>query len=98
MIGKTLFLLDLLVYLLQQRIPVALQIDALEFVLFDYRGVHMYQTNSRCASDIPIDAWALSDSSAGQQLEPCAAFKHSKAHRTYRFSLLEGMGETTWCY
>jgi len=74
------FLLCLLVYLLQEQLPVALQIDAHEFVLFDNRGVRSYQTISRYASAIPNGAWTLSDSSGEQQLEPCAAFKYSKAH------------------
>ena len=76
--GKTFFLLCLLVHLLQERVPVALQIDAKNFVLFDSRGAHIYKTDSIDASAIPEGAWALSDS--GDQLEPCAAFRHSDAH------------------
>jgi response regulator RpfG family c-di-GMP phosphodiesterase len=40
----------------------------------------MYKTNSIYASVIPEGAWTLSDSFGEAQLEPCAAFKHSKAH------------------
>ncbi len=79
-IGKTFFLLFLLVHLLRERIPVALQIDAKKFVLFDNHGARIYKTDSTYASAIPKGAWTLSDSSGAEQLEPCAAFKYSKAH------------------
>ncbi len=40
-IGKTFFLLGLLVHLLRERIPVALQIDAKKFVFFNNHGARI---------------------------------------------------------
>jgi hypothetical protein len=80
-LGKTFFLLCLLDYLLRERIPVALQIDAKNFVLFDNHGTRIYKTIQHMyAPLIPKGAWTLSDSSGAEQLKPCAAFKYSKAH------------------
>ncbi|KAF8521600.1 hypothetical protein BU17DRAFT_64826 [Hysterangium stoloniferum] len=72
-IGKTLFLL----YLLE---PVALQIDAKEFVLFSEDGVSRHSGGAWSADDIPKGAWVLSDSSDELQLGPCVAFQSPRVH------------------
>ncbi|KAF8520015.1 hypothetical protein BU17DRAFT_47299 [Hysterangium stoloniferum] len=78
-IGKTLFLLYLLVRRLEEQEPVALQIDPNEFVLFKEGGVSRHSGGTYSANVIPKGAWTLSDS-WGQQLEPCNAFQSPRAH------------------
>ncbi|KAF8522428.1 hypothetical protein BU17DRAFT_44645 [Hysterangium stoloniferum] len=79
-IGKTLFLLYLLVRRLQNQDPVALQIDANEFILFSEDGVSRHSGGAYSADDIPKGAWALSDSSDELQLGPCGAFQSTRVH------------------
>ncbi|KAF8959419.1 hypothetical protein BDZ97DRAFT_1667164 [Flammula alnicola] len=75
-IGKTLFLFYVLARRLQEKEPVALQIDSNQFALFDERGVSLH--SSECGH-APRGAWALSDSSCeGGRL--CSAFQYPDAH------------------
>ncbi|KAF8509069.1 hypothetical protein BU17DRAFT_99245 [Hysterangium stoloniferum] len=78
-IGKSLFLLYLLFRRLEEQEPVALQIDADEFVLFSMNGVSLHSGKASSAYDIPKGAWALSDS-WGELLGPCNAFRTPRAH------------------
>ncbi|KAF8519742.1 hypothetical protein BU17DRAFT_47470 [Hysterangium stoloniferum] len=78
-IGKSLFLLYLLFRRLEEQEPVALQIDADEFVLFSMNGVSVHSGKTSFADYIPKGAWALSDS-WGEVLWPCSAFQSPRAH------------------
>ncbi|KIM47251.1 hypothetical protein M413DRAFT_23478 [Hebeloma cylindrosporum] len=79
-IGKTMFLLYLLVRRLQERQPVALQIDADKFALFDERGISLHSASDSGSSfAIPGGAWALSDAGYGDG-SPCIAFKSGGTH------------------
>jgi len=65
----------LLVRRLQERQPVALQMNSNTFALFDEHGVSLHiSSNLDSAFLIPKDAWALSDSGEGDG-SPCSAFK-----------------------
>lgn len=79
-IGKTLFLLYILARRLHERQPVALQVDASNFALFDKGGASLHESSPISAYLIPEGAWALSDSSGGEVVEPCSAFKWHRTH------------------
>ena len=75
-IGKTLFLLYVLVRRLQEKNTVALQINSNEFALFDERGVNLHSSES---GRVPKGAWALSDS-IGEHHGLCSAFERPSVH------------------
>jgi len=73
------FLLYLLVRRLQERKPVALQMNPTTFAIFDEHGVSLHTSSLDSAFLIPKDAWALSDSGEGDS-SPCPAFKQRHPH------------------
>ncbi|CAA7264998.1 unnamed protein product [Cyclocybe aegerita] len=75
-IGKTLFLLYVLARRLQEKEPVALQINSSEYALFCEQGVSIHSSES---GRVPTGAWALSDSSDGHR-GLCSAFQKPFAH------------------
>jgi len=68
-------LLYFLFRLLRGREPVALQINAQQFVIFDQHGVRVCFIHAEKTFSIPKGIWTLSDSSGKQQLEPCTRSK-----------------------
>lgn len=73
------FLLYLLVRRLQERKPVALQMNSTTFAIFDEHGVSLHTSSLDSALLIPEDAWALSDSGE-RDCSPCPAFKQRRPH------------------
>ncbi|RDB29134.1 hypothetical protein Hypma_016026 [Hypsizygus marmoreus] len=79
-IGKTVFLIYLLIERLQRKQPTALQTGNAEFLLFDKDGVRQFSTTARNHQEIPPDAWALSACiDPIDAYKPCEAFLESKA-------------------
>jgi hypothetical protein len=73
------FLLYLLVRRLQERKPVAFQINSNTFAIFDEHGVSLHTSSLDSAFLIPEDAWALSNSGEGDG-SPCSAFIQRRPH------------------
>jgi hypothetical protein len=78
-------LLYVLARRLQERQPVAFQIDPFTFYLFSENGVSRHSTNGEFNTFIPIGAWALSDSFEDFR-GPCHAFRYRQAHVIYTSS------------
>ena len=72
--GKTLFLLYLLLYRLERRLPTAVQFNPDEFILFDEEGASVGHCSGLNAFEIPSDCWALCDSNSTTP-SPCTAFR-----------------------
>lgn len=70
-LGKTTFLLYLLLYRLQRCCPTAIQLDPDYFFIFDNHGAKYSHTNDH--NPRLRDCWALTDSNA-RVIQPCAAF------------------------
>ncbi|KAJ3514543.1 hypothetical protein NLJ89_g2319 [Agrocybe chaxingu] len=81
----TLLLFYILARRLEERQPVAFQIDANIFALFDEGGVSFHPTSALFTRIIPNGAWALSDAVQGQT-GPCAAFNCRRVHVIYTSS------------
>ncbi|OCH84926.1 hypothetical protein OBBRIDRAFT_785530 [Obba rivulosa] len=77
-IGKTTFLIDLLIKRLQDKKPTAVQMNSDMFVLFSDRGVEYHSTVGRTYDVLPLGTWALTDSSEVVTL-PCTPFLQSRA-------------------
>ncbi|CAA7265016.1 unnamed protein product [Cyclocybe aegerita] len=84
-IGISLLLFYILSRRLEERQPVAFQIDASIFALFDEGGVSFHPTSALFTCIIPNGAWALSDAVQGQT-GPCAAFDCQRVHVVYTSS------------
>ncbi|VDB92012.1 unnamed protein product [Peniophora sp. CBMAI 1063] len=70
-IGKTLFLVYLLLYRLKRRLPTAIQLGGVQYVVFDGRGAVVCRPNeAECRLQ---RCWALADSNASVG-QPCPAF------------------------
>ena len=76
-IGKTTFLVYLLIQRLQAGLPTALQYLWNSFLLFDKDGVREFPADRRTTDLLP-ETWALSDSNATIST-PCPAFLGSRA-------------------
>ncbi|CAA7264987.1 unnamed protein product [Cyclocybe aegerita] len=83
--GISLLLFYILSRRLEERQPVAFQIDASIFVLFDEGGVSFHPTSALFTCIIPNGAWALSDAVQGQT-GPCAAFDCQRVDVVYTSS------------
>ncbi|KAI0742038.1 hypothetical protein C8Q80DRAFT_1357212 [Daedaleopsis nitida] len=70
-IGKSMFLLYLLLYRLERKLPTAVQFNTSHYVVFDGQGVRVNDVND---TDPRLkDCWALADSNASV-IQPCQAF------------------------
>ncbi|KAJ7668744.1 hypothetical protein DFH06DRAFT_982408 [Mycena polygramma] len=80
-IGKTTFLIYLLLHRLQHRLPTAVQVDYNNFFVFDENGATVYDAHARVpeASTRLQRCWALCDSN-GLVPQPCASIQ-AHAHR-----------------
>ncbi|KAI0762234.1 hypothetical protein C8Q74DRAFT_1288967 [Fomes fomentarius] len=76
-IGKSIFLIYLLIYRLERCLPTAIDLTGYNFILFSAGGVtvHNPKRDSWCLTE---DCWALSDSNACVS-QPCQAFRSSRA-------------------
>jgi RHS (Retrotransposon Hot Spot) family protein len=72
-IGKTTFLLYLLIERLQRKSPTVVQTESSYFLLFDEVGVHRVGVEGYNSYAIPTGAWALMDSNE-DVVKPCQAF------------------------
>ena len=88
------FLLYLLARRLQERQPVALQMDSQTFALFDEHGVSLHKSSLDSAFLIPKCAWALSDSGAMGDVSPCPAFIQQRPHMVHTSSPASHCWET----
>jgi hypothetical protein len=73
-LGKTYFMLFVLLQRLSEGLPTAVEADQDTFVLFTDQGPTDHP--GRSAFDFPRGTWALSDSNAGT-IAPCYAFQRS---------------------
>jgi hypothetical protein len=71
LLGKTTFLLYLLLYRLEHRLPTAIQFNPDFYLIFDRQGAAVLDPKSRPGR--LRGCWALSDSNADIR-HPCAAF------------------------
>ncbi|KAI0742035.1 hypothetical protein C8Q80DRAFT_1110187, partial [Daedaleopsis nitida] len=70
-LGKSMFLLYLLLYRLERKLPTAVQFNTSHYVVFDGQGVRVNDVND---TDPRLkDCWALADSNASV-IQPCQAF------------------------
>lgn len=83
-IGKTSFLLYVLLHRLAHKLPTAVHDGGGNFVLFSSSGAATYSVNDRQVA-FPEQCWALSD---GNDLNPspCAAFRNSRVFVVYATS------------
>jgi hypothetical protein len=71
-LGKSTFLLYLILHRLENRLPTAVQFDAEYYFIFDKQGAIVHSLPDR---DPRLEeCWALTDSN-DQVLQPCPAFK-----------------------
>jgi hypothetical protein len=71
-LGKSTFLLYLLLHRLENRLPTAVQFGPTYYIIFDKQGVAV---RSLDVEDLRLgECWALTDSN-DQVLQPCPAFK-----------------------
>jgi hypothetical protein len=71
-LGKTAFLFYLLLYRLERKLPTAIQLDDVDYFIFDEQGAAVRPVSiqdTRLAK-----CWALTDSNE-EVLQPCTAFK-----------------------
>ncbi|RPD55642.1 hypothetical protein L226DRAFT_466805 [Lentinus tigrinus ALCF2SS1-7] len=76
-IGKTVFLLYLLLYRLERKLPTAIHLYGDAFVMFNNKGAEIGSARAQGTS-ITEDYWALTDSNA-KLAQPCNAFITSDA-------------------
>jgi hypothetical protein len=74
-LGKTYFLLFVLLHRLSLGLPTAVQYSQVGFILFTESGPVAYDGGSGFVS-LPSGTWALTDSDTGS-VEPCFAFRRS---------------------
>ncbi|KAI0692191.1 hypothetical protein C8T65DRAFT_762459 [Cerioporus squamosus] len=75
-IGKTVFLLQLLLHRLEQRLPTAIHLKGRHLVVFNQEGATIWGVEDTI--EMTRDYWALSDSN-NNIVEPCEAFQSSDA-------------------
>ncbi|TBU40353.1 hypothetical protein BD309DRAFT_1021478 [Dichomitus squalens] len=72
----TVFLLYLLLYRLERKLPTAIQLNKDSIVVFNADGAAVYDDRARIRFDRQY--WALADSNA-TVISPCEAFQYSRA-------------------
>ncbi|TFK82092.1 hypothetical protein K466DRAFT_603955 [Polyporus arcularius HHB13444] len=75
-IGKTVWLLQVLLHRLERKLPTAIHLSGDRFVVFDDEGATVRDARNR--ADLSRDYWALSDSNHDIR-QPCRAFRFSNA-------------------
>ncbi|KAI0687934.1 hypothetical protein C8T65DRAFT_526941, partial [Cerioporus squamosus] len=75
-IGKTVWLLDVLLHRLERKLPTAIYLSGDQFVVFNDEGATVRDARNR--ADLSRDYWTLSDSNDDIH-KPCRAFQLSNA-------------------
>ncbi|KAI0807000.1 hypothetical protein C8Q74DRAFT_1187716, partial [Fomes fomentarius] len=89
-LGKSTFLMYLLLHRLQHCLPTAIQFTKDVFILFDANGATLHNTAALPSPPCLIEkCWALSDSNA-DAVRPCGAFLNSEARIIQTTSPLHG--------
>ena len=71
--GNTLFILYLLLYRLEKKLPTAVQFSATKYIFFDAKGGSLRSTSSRDLERLPRGCWCLCDGNADVKY-PCHLF------------------------
>jgi hypothetical protein len=73
-LGKSTFLLYLLIHRLENRLPTAVQFDADYYIIFDEQGAKVNPLPDPDPDPRLEECWALADSN-NYVLQPCSAFQ-----------------------
>lgn len=73
LLGKTTFLIYLLLYRLEHRLPTAVQLGAYEYIIFDEYGATVHNIDAFRHERL-AKCWALCDSNA-DNIQPCVTLQ-----------------------